>query len=415
MQINRVSVFGLSDQQDYQWVTQRNGMEGNPHSQEDVMTNQQSQPGQKNHNGRAPIIEIRQVTKIFRSAAGEYQALKGIDLQIGRGEFVGVIGRSGSGKSTLINMITGIDRPSSGEVLVGETAVEKLTENQMARWRGRNLGIVFQFFQLLPNLTVLDNVRLPMDLCRTFPTRERSKRAMKLLEMVEMGEHDHKLPSSLSGGQQQRVAIARALANDPPILIADEPTGNLDSRTADAVFGLFERLTAEGKTIVMVTHDSSLARRVARTVLIADGEVVNEYVARALPTLSPALMLEVGRKASKVRFSAGETIICKEMPADLFYIVTDGMAQVTLRRPNGTNVVVDRMGPGQYFGEISLFTSKRTVASVGAVPDAPLQALAVDKPMFQRLLQESPEFHAAMQSVVTTRLEQNRLITEGQA
>jgi ABC-type lipoprotein export system ATPase subunit len=415
MQINRVSASGLSDQQDYQWMTQRNGMEGNPHSQEDVMTNQQSQPGQENHNGRVPIIEIRQVTKIFRSAAGEYQALKGIDLQIGRGEFVGVIGRSGSGKSTLINMITGIDRPSSGEVLVGETAVEKLTENQMARWRGRNLGIVFQFFQLLPNLTVLDNVRLPMDLCRTFPTRERSKRAMKLLEMVEMGEHDHKLPSSLSGGQQQRVAIARALANDPPILIADEPTGNLDSRTADAVFGLFERLTAEGKTIVMVTHDSSLARRVARTVLIADGEVVNEYVARALPTLSPALMLEVGRKASKVRFSAGETIICKEMPADLFYIVTDGMAQVTLRRPNGTNVVVDRMGPGQYFGEISLFTSKRTVASVGAVPDAPLQALAVDKPMFQRLLQESPEFHAAMQSVVTTRLEQNRLITEGQA
>jgi ABC-type lipoprotein export system ATPase subunit len=361
------------------------------------------------------LIELHQVQKTFQSAAGEYRALKGIDLEIGRGEFVGIIGRSGSGKSTLINMVTGIDRPTSGEVLVGDTAVQKLSENHMARWRGRNLGIVFQFFQLLPNLSVLDNVRLPMDLCRTFPGRERRLRAMKLLELVDMGEHAHKLPSALSGGQQQRVAIARALANDPPILIADEPTGNLDSKTADAVFNLFERLTSEGKTIVMVTHDSSLARRVARTVLIADGEVVNEYVARALPALSPTLMLEVGRSAQKVRFAPGETIIHKDMPAEMFYIVTEGMAEVTLRRPNGTDVVVDRMGPGQYFGEISLFTSKRTVASVGAIPESPLQALAIDRPMFQRLLDESPDFHTAMQGVVSARLEQNRSITEGQA
>ncbi len=366
-------------------------------------------------NGNHHLIELHRVEKTFQSAAGDYRALKGIDLEIGRGEFVGIIGRSGSGKSTLINMITGIDRPTSGEVLVGDTPVHKLNENQMARWRGRNLGIVFQFFQLLPNLSVLDNVRLPMDLCRTFPGRERRLRAMKLLDLVEMGEHAHKLPSALSGGQQQRVAIARALANDPPILIADEPTGNLDSKTADAVFSLFERLTSEGKTIVMVTHDSSLARRVARTVLIADGEVVNEYVAKALPALSPALMLEVSRKAKKVYFAAGETIIHKDTPAELFYIVTEGMTEVTLRRPNGTDVVVDRMGPGQYFGEISLFTSKRTVATVRAIPESPLQALAVDRPMFQKLLDESPDFHAAMQGVVSARLEQNRSITEGQA
>ncbi len=368
-----------------------------------------------NGNGCGTLIELHQVQKTFQSAAGKYQALKGIDLQIGRGEFVGIIGRSGSGKSTLINMITGIDRPTSGEVFVGSTAVHNLNENQMARWRGRNLGIVFQFFQLLPNLSVMDNIRLPMDLCRTFPGGERRSRAMKLLELVEMSEHAHKLPSALSGGQQQRVAIARALANDPPVIIADEPTGNLDSKTADAVFNLFERLTSEGKTIVMVTHDSSLARRVARTVLIADGEVVNEYVAQALPTLSPTLMLEVSRKAEKVHIVAGETIIRKDTPAELFYIVTEGMAEVTLRRPNGTDVVVERMGPGQYFGEISLFTSKRTVASVGAIPDAPLQALAVDRPMFQKLLGESPDFHAAMQGVVSARLEQNRSITEGQA
>lgn len=366
----------------------------------------------KNHNGKEHLIELNQVVKVFQSTAGEYRALKGIDLAIGRGEFVGIIGRSGSGKSTLINMITGIDRPTSGEVLVGSTAVHNLNENQMARWRGRNLGIVFQFFQLLPNLSVLDNIRLPMDLCRAFPGGERRARALKLLDLVEMSEHAHKLPSALSGGQQQRVAIARALANDPPVIIADEPTGNLDSKTADAVFKLFERLTSEGKTIVMVTHDSSLARRVARTILIADGEVVNEYVARALPSLSPALMLEVSRKAKKVHFAAGETIIQKDSPSAMFYIITTGTAEVTLRRPNGSDVVADRLTPGQYFGEISLFTSRRTQASVRAIPQAPLDALSIDQSLFQRLLDESSDFHSAMQGVVTQRLEKNRSLAE---
>jgi putative ABC transport system ATP-binding protein len=226
-------------------------------------------------NGNDHLIELRQVVKIYENAAGGFQALNGIDLDIDRGEFVGIIGRSGSGKSTLMNMITGIDRPTSGQVLVGNTAVHELSENQMARWRGRSLGIVFQFFQLLPTLSVMENVTLPMDFCRTLPLRERRQRALKLLDMVDMVEHASKLPSALSGGQQQRVAIARALANDPPLLIADEPTGNLDSRTADAVFALFETLTGEGKTIVMVTHDAGLARRIPRTILIADGEVVD--------------------------------------------------------------------------------------------------------------------------------------------
>ena len=364
---------------------------------------------------RESLIKLQKITRVFKNAAGEFAALKGIDLEIDRGEFVGIIGRSGSGKSTLINMITGIDRPSSGQVMVGDTAVHALSENQMARWRGRNLGIVFQFFQLLPNLSVLDNVRMPMDFCQTFPARERRPRALKLLDMVEMGAHAHKLPSALSGGQQQRVAIARALANDPPVIIADEPTGNLDSKTADAVFNLFETLTGEGKTVVMVTHDGGLARRVARTVIIADGEVVNEYVATALPSLSPALMLEVSRRAQEVRFAAGETIIYQGSVDSRFYIVTDGLAEVTLKRPTGTDVVVDRIGPGQYFGEISLFTSKRTVATVRAVPEAPLQALALDPPLFQKLLDESPDFYQAMQSVVAARLEKNRSITDGKA
>ena len=225
-------------------------------------------------NGNGHLIELRQVVKVYENAAGGFRALNGVDLAIDRGEFVGIVGRSGSGKSTLMNMITGIDRPTSGDVLVGDTPVHQLSENQMARWRGRNLGIVFQFFQLLPTLSVLENVTLPMDFCRTWPLRERRQRALALLEMVDMAEHAYKLPAALSGGQQQRVAIARALANDPPLIIADEPTGNLDSRTADAVFALFERLTAEGKTVVMVTHDTGLARRIPRTVMIADGDMV---------------------------------------------------------------------------------------------------------------------------------------------
>jgi ABC-type lipoprotein export system ATPase subunit len=358
------------------------------------------------------VIELNQVVKVFKSAAGEYRALKGIDLTVGRGEFVGIIGRSGSGKSTLINMITGIDRPTSGEVRLGDVTVQKLDENHMARWRGRNLGIVFQFFQLLPNLSVLDNVRLPMDLCHVIPARERRQRALKLLDLVEMAEHAHKLPSALSGGQQQRVAIARALANDPPVIIADEPTGNLDSKTAEAVFKLFANFTSEGKTVVMVTHDSGLAQRVRRTVLIADGEVVNEYVVKALPSLSPSLLLEVSRKARPVQFAAGETIIHQGDLGERFYIVTQGMAEVTLKRPNGADVVAERIGTGKYFGEISLLNSIRTVASVRAMPEAPLQALALDRPTFEGLVTESPAFREAMQSVVAARLERSRALAQ---
>jgi putative ABC transport system ATP-binding protein len=176
----------------------------------------------------------------------------------------------------LINMITGIDKPTSGEVLVGDTAVHTLSEGRTAVWRGRHIGVVFQFFQLLPTLTVIENVMLPMDFCNMYPMRERPERAMHLLEQVDIADHAHKLPPAVSGGEQQRAAIARALANDPPIIAADEPTGNLDSKTADAVFQLFERLVSEGKTILIVTHDRDLARRVTRTVTLADGEIVDE-------------------------------------------------------------------------------------------------------------------------------------------
>ncbi len=225
------------------------------------------------------LIDLRSVVKSYATAAGAYTALRGIDLGVDAGEFVAVVGKSGSGKSTLSNMITGIDRPTSGEVFVGGMAVHTLNEGQIAVWRGRTVGVVFQFFQLLPTLTVVENIMLPMDFCNTFNAHrnERKERALYLLSQVEMEMHADKLPTALSGGQQQRIAIARALANDPPIVIADEPTGNLDSRTADAVFHLFEQLVGAGKTILMVTHDDELARRATRTITIADGEIIGDH------------------------------------------------------------------------------------------------------------------------------------------
>ena len=228
-------------------------------------------------HGNRRLIELRDVDKNYETAAGIFSALKSVSLSVDHGEFVAVVGKSGSGKSTLINMITGIDRPTGGEVLIGDTAVHKLKEGQIAVWRGKQVGIIFQFFQLLPTLTVLENIMLPMDFCNVIPNRQRRERAISLLKQVEMDSEADKLPTAISGGQQQRVAIARALANDPPIIVADEPTGNLDSNTAESVFKLFEHLVRDNnKTIVMVTHDGDLADRVTRKVTIADGVIVGD-------------------------------------------------------------------------------------------------------------------------------------------
>jgi putative ABC transport system ATP-binding protein len=228
-------------------------------------------------NDDGSLIKLRGLHKIYETPAGRFTALNGVDLTIQRGEFVSIIGKSGSGKTTLINMLTGIDHPTQGEIFIGGTAVHQLDESQIATWRGTHLGVVFQFFQLLPTLTVLENVRLPMDFCDIYTRPERNERAWQLLEMVGIAEHAYKLPSHLAGGHQQRAAIARALANDPPIVATDEPTGNLDWHTAESVMGLFESLVAGGKTILMVTHDDDLAKRAARTIVIADGEIVDEW------------------------------------------------------------------------------------------------------------------------------------------
>ena len=223
-----------------------------------------------------PLIQLRDVGKVYRTPAGDFPALKSITADFERGEFVGVIGKSGAGKSTLVNVITGVDHLTSGQVWIDGTSVHDLDESQMALWRGVNVGVVYQTFELLPTLSLLDNVMLPMDFCGLYHPRKSPERAMQLLRDVGLEGHERKPPTKISGGQQQRVAIARALANDPPIVVADEPTGNLDSATAEEIFALFEGLVEQGKTIVMVTHDRSLASRFDRTLQIVDGEIVGE-------------------------------------------------------------------------------------------------------------------------------------------
>jgi putative ABC transport system ATP-binding protein len=220
------------------------------------------------------LISMSRVTKQYESAAGPVLALRGVSLEINTGEFVAIIGKSGSGKTTLINLLTGIDSPSTGVIRVASTDVHTLDHEDLSSWRGRSVGIVFQFFQLLPTLTVAENVMLPMDFCRTYPARERRARAVGLLAQMGIADQADKLPTALSGGQQQRAAIARALANDPPLIVADEPTGNLDSRTADEVMEFFARLVNSGKTVVMVTHERDLERYCARSIVLSDGALM---------------------------------------------------------------------------------------------------------------------------------------------
>jgi putative ABC transport system ATP-binding protein len=227
----------------------------------------------------SPLVELRSVVKIYSSEAGEFPALRGVSLSVDAGEFLGIVGKSGAGKSTLLNMINGVDRLTSGEVTIrvgaDGVAVHRLSESDLALWRGRTMGVIYQSFQLLPMLTLVENIILPMDLCGLYKPRESRERAMDLLRLVEIEEHADKYPTQISGGQQQRVAIARALVNDPPILVADEPTGSLDSVTADHIFEVFEHLVADqGKTIIMVTHDNSLAPRFSRHLTLADGAIV---------------------------------------------------------------------------------------------------------------------------------------------
>ena len=221
-----------------------------------------------------PRIEVRALHKAYHTSAGDFPALRGVDMQVWPGEFVSVHGKSGADKSTLVNMITGIDRPTSGEVFIDGVSIPSMPDDRLARWRGKNMGVVFQFFQLLPSLTLIENITLAMDFSGMYPIKERQDRALALLEQVGLADHARKVPSKISGGQQQRVAIARALANDPRLLVADEPTGNLDSQTAAGILDLFEDLVERGRSLLVVSHDRELSQRAGRVIEIEDGRIV---------------------------------------------------------------------------------------------------------------------------------------------
>lgn len=355
------------------------------------------------------MIELRGIVKRFSNAAGEFTVLKGVDLTINRGEFVSIVGKSGSGKSTLLNMVTGIDHPSEGRVVVGGTDIYTgVTESQRSKWRGKNLGIVFQFFQLLPMLTLLENVMLPMDYAELYDFDERPKRAMELLKLVGLEKFANKLPILVSTGQQQLAAIARAMACDPPLLIADEPTGNLDTRSADTIIQLFEKFVSQGKTIVMVTHDPTLTSRTHRNIVIFDGELIDEAVSRSLPQLRHRHMIEFTKLAQKQTFKPNETILSRNQRVDHFFMIRKGQVEVVLQKKNEKEYILSRLDAGEFFGEMELMRGGKSVANVRA-GSRPVEVLALPRADYIRVMNESPITAEAVGLVVQKRLEAHRI------
>jgi ABC-type lipoprotein export system ATPase subunit/CRP-like cAMP-binding protein len=361
-------------------------------------------------NQRKNLIEICNVIKSYDTPAGSFVALKNVNLTVKAGEFVAVIGKSGSGKSTLINMITGIDRPTLGEIYIAGTPIHQLDEGKMALWRGRHLGIIFQFFQLLPTLTLLENVILPMEFARLYNAQERKARALALLSMVGIADHADKYPAAVSGGQQQRVAIARALANEPDLLVADEPTGNLDAKTADAIFQIFEDFARLGRTILMVTHDNELASRASRVVLLADGEIAEASVGRALPAINQKQLVELSTRLEPVRYPPGAVIFRQGDPANKFYIIIKGEVEVVLEHPNGEEVISGTMSQGQYFGEVGLLKDQPRTATIRVTQAAEAMLMALDREAFQQLMIDSEVTHREIATMMRQRVTVNQLM-----
>ncbi len=344
-----------------------------------------------------PIIEIKGVSKTYKNAAGAFTALKGVDLNFYKGEFVGVIGKSGSGKSTLVNMITGIDRPTEGKVMVDGLEVHAMKEGQQARWRGLNLGVVFQFFQLLPMLTLVENVLLPMDFCDQYQPEARIKRALALLNMVGLAADAHKLPGAVSGGQQQSAAIARALANDPPIIIADEPTGNLDAKTADSVYARFEALAGEGRTIIMITHDPEIEDRLSRKVLLSDGEVIEPILAAAFPWLLRTSLRCLGHQLERRMLAQDETLDVAGEWADRIILVEAGKVQLTFNKPPNKHKKVV-LKEGGFFSGQDLIEEKKLRQFSAQVQSQSAQVVWLAGSDFQQALDELHDGKALFQT-----------------
>ncbi|MBE2222151.1 MAG: ATP-binding cassette domain-containing protein [Anaerolineae bacterium] len=355
------------------------------------------------HDISKPAVSLKQVVKTYVNAAGSFTALKGVDLEIEYGQFVAIVGKSGSGKSTLLNMLTGIDHPTSGHVEMGGEDIYSLSESKRALWRGKNVGIVFQFFQLLPTLTLLENTILPMDYCNVYPYNERPKRAMELLKMVGLEDHIYDLPANVSNGQQQAAAIARSIATDPSIIVADEPTGNLDSRSADVVIRVFQELADLGKTILLVTHDPSLTSRVDRTVIISDGEIIEPIVASTLPSLDHPQMLHATHKVEKRIYDPGEVIIRQGEPVDYFYMVGDGEVEIM----GEGETAVSTLTTHEFFGEVELMGKGTAVAAVRA-GCKPTKVALLPKDEFFKIMNDSPETSAQIMKVAAERRAENQ-------
>ena len=354
-----------------------------------------------------PAIVLRNVDKVYENAAGKFVALKSINMQLNYGQFISIVGKSGCGKSTLLNMITGIDHPTAGEVIVGNERIYEMSKSARALWRGKHMGVVFQFFQLLPTLTLLENTMLPMDYCKIYPFNERPDRAMELLKMVGLEEQAHKLPTSVSSGQQQSAAIARALATDPDIILADEPTGNLDSRSAENILNLFEQLAAQGKTILIVTHDPSITRRTDQTVILSDGEIIDQTVSMALPFLSHPEMLAATHQAKKQKFTPKATILHQGESVDYFFMIVAGEVDILVNNDQSNEMRLACLGPGQFFGEVELTQGGNSIASVRAARRGAEVAI-LPKDLFFELIDDSPLTRNAIQDVAATRLAENK-------
>ncbi len=353
-----------------------------------------------------PAIVLRDVDKVYENAAGKFVALKNINMQLNYGQFISIVGKSGCGKSTLLNMITGIDHPTAGEVIVGNERIYRMSESQRALWRGRHMGVVFQFFQLLPTLTLLENTMLPMDYCKVYPFHERPARAMELLKLVGLEAQAHKLPASVSSGEQQGAAIARALATDPAIILADEPTGNLDSRSAQIILELFETLAAQGKTILIVTHDPSITRRTDQTIILSDGEIIDQTVARALPYLSHQQMLAATKQARKQAFGPRTTILRQGDPVKHFYMIVDGGVEIVVNTAQENEMSLACLGPGQFFGEVELTQGGSSIASARAANQGAEVAL-LPKELFFKLIDGSALTRSTLREVAVSRRAEN--------
>ncbi len=359
------------------------------------------------HNLRKPAIVLSDVKKVYENSAGKFTALKSINLQLNYGQFISIVGKSGCGKSTLLNMITGIDHPTSGEVIIGNEHIYEMSESRRALWRGKNMGVVFQFFQLLPTLTLLENTMLPMDYCNCYPYHERPERALELLRMVGLENQAHKHPTAVSSGQQQCAAIARALATDPSIILADEPTGNLDSRSAETVLKLFENLAKQGKTVLIVTHDPSITRRTDQTIILSDGEIIDQTIARALPFLSHPQMLDATRRAKRLKVADGELILQQGVPVDHFFMIMSGEVEIVVTNEQSMEMQLARFGHGQFFGEVELTHDVHAIASVRAVGSG-VELVLIPKETFFRLIDDSPLTRHAIREVAATRFAENK-------